>query len=90
MSNLLFFEKVSITEQKSVWISAGRSTSDVLLEFLDNAYDMLNDSGLLLAIYLNFSKAFDTVDHNILLMRGREGKGYWMGENDKRNKNIVR
>ena len=47
----------------------GLNTNDAILEFLDNAYHSLDKKKFLLAIYLDFSKAFDTVNHNILLLK---------------------
>ena len=45
------------------------NTSDALLEFLDIEYEALNENKLLLAVFLDFSKAFDTVDHKMLLRK---------------------
>ena len=47
----------------------GSSTSDAILEFLDQAYQSLNSKQYLIAVYLDFSKAFDTVNHDILLLK---------------------
>jgi len=46
-----------------------RSTSDALLEFLNFANDSLNEKKTLVSIFLDFTKAFDTVDHAILLQK---------------------
>jgi len=43
------------------------STSDALLEFIECTSVSLNNRNTLIAIFLDFSKAFDTVCHNILL-----------------------
>ena len=42
-------------------------TSDALAEFVDFAYESINANHKFIAIYLDFSKAFDTVDYEILL-----------------------
>jgi len=47
----------------------GSSTSDAILEFLDNVYNSLSNKSVLIAIFLDFSKAFDTVNHSILLKK---------------------
>jgi len=46
-----------------------RSTCDALSRFVDETYDNLNESKTTLAVFLDFSKAFDTVDHQILLKK---------------------
>ena len=48
---------------------AGQNTSDAITKFLDNACDIINKNRVLLTIFLDFSKAFDTVDHEILLKK---------------------
>ena len=45
------------------------STGDAMLEFLDYIYNSLNDGKYIMPIYLDFSKAFDTVNHDILLSK---------------------
>ena len=48
---------------------AGQNTSDALPEFLDKFYDTINQNRVILTVFLYFSKAFDTVDHEILLKK---------------------
>ena len=45
------------------------NTSDAIIEFLDNVYTSLDSKQSTIAIYLDFSKAFDTVNHNILMSK---------------------
>ena len=61
----------------------GRSCLSALLTVYDNIMLTLNSSSSIDMIYLDFAKAFDKVDHNILLNKvkaiGIQGKlGIWI------------
>ena len=45
------------------------NTSDAIIEFLDYVYSSLDSKQSTIAVYLNFSKAFDTVNQNILMSK---------------------
>ena len=45
------------------------NTSDAINEFLDNVYSSLDSKQSTIAVYLDFSEAFDTVNHNILMSK---------------------
>ena len=45
------------------------STSLALIEMLDNVYDNLDIGNVTVGVYLDLQKAFDTVDHGILLRK---------------------
>ena len=47
----------------------GSSTDDAVLEFLDRVYKSLEEGKFIMPVYLDFSKAFDTVNHRILLSK---------------------
>ena len=45
------------------------NTSDAIIEFLDYVYSSLDKKQSTIAVYLDFSKAFDTVNHDILMSK---------------------
>jgi len=45
----------------------GRSTSDAILELLQQTYASLDERKILVGVFLDFTKAFDTVNHTILM-----------------------
>ena len=63
----------------------GRSTQTQLLDHLCRVYEALEEDGRLDTVYLDFAKAFDKVDHNILITKLAENKikgklGRWIRE----------
>ena len=59
-------EKRLLTRKQYGFIS-GRSTTTQLLNYLDKCVKTIVDGGVVDAIYLDFSKAFDTVPHRRLI-----------------------
>ena len=54
--------------------SAGRSTQTQLLSHFNDIFDTLAEGKRLDTVYLDFAKAFDKVDHEILLEKVKNTK----------------
>ena len=64
-----FINKFNFLNSNQFGFIPDHKTPDALLEFLDNAYEAMNVNKVLLAIFLDFSKTIETVDHEILLRK---------------------
>ena len=67
--------------QISLASAKNSNTSDAIIEFLDYVYSSLDSKQSTIAVYLDFSKEFDTVIHNILMSKllhnGVRGVQHW-------------
>ena len=64
-----FFENNGIFYNKQYGFRKGKSTSDAVNDLLGNIYESMNDKKYCGAVFLDLSKAFDTVPHDILLQK---------------------
>ena len=64
-----FIEMFKLFVGAQFGFQSNKNTADTLLEFRDNAYDDFNDSNYMIVIFLDFWKAFDAVNHNIMLKK---------------------
>ena len=62
-----FIKRYKIISDNQFGFQENKCTADAILEFLDNAYESLNNRKHLLTIFLDFSKAFDTISIDILM-----------------------
>ena len=60
---ICFINSFNLLNSNKFGFLAGQNTSDALIEYLDKGYDAINRNRVLLTIFSDFSKAFDTVDH---------------------------
>ena len=60
-NNLLF--------RKQFGFRKGHSTDHALIKLIDSIYDSFNQNKYTLGVFIDLSKTFDTVDHNILICK---------------------
>ena len=66
---LSFLSKYKILSDSQYGFREGFSTTHAILDHLQFIYDGLDNNFTVLSFYLDFSKAFDSVDHNVLLRK---------------------
>ena len=64
---LKFLRKFNILFGDQFCFLSDRSTADAIMKFTDKVYDAFNEGNFMVSIFLDLKKAFDTVDHRILL-----------------------
>ena len=64
-----YIEKSSIYNTTQSGFRKGHSTSTMLLKFRDDIRKALNRNEVTMSVLIDYSKAFDTIDHQILLKK---------------------
>ena len=88
-----FLEKYGIFVLVSIWFRKGYSTEQAVLEITDSRKKAMDKKLVTCGIFLDFSKAFDTINHDILLSKlyryGIRGNPLRWFENYLYNRNQV-
>lgn len=64
-----FIKKYKLLSVDQFGFQRAVSTTDAVLKFTSNIYDSFDDRKNTISVYLDFQKAFDTLDHNILFSK---------------------
>ena len=64
-----YLSNKNILNRSQFGFQRNRSTTDALVDFFEDMYKQLNEKNHTLCMVLDFSKAFDTVSHEILLQK---------------------
>lgn len=75
-----FLDKYNIINTMQFGFQAGKNTDDAIKTVVDEIHNAISNTQPCIAIFLDLAKAFDTVNHNILLKKlyavGFRGKSY--------------
>ena len=64
-----FIEKFNVISDRQFGFRSGKSTVDALVDFLESVYGGLNEKKHVLSIFVDLRKAFDSVNHKILIRK---------------------
>ena len=64
-----YLKNISILYEKQFGFRAKHSTNHAILSIVDNIQRAIENKELSCGVFLDFSKAFDTVNHSILIKK---------------------
>ena len=64
-----YLTKNNLLFDKQFGFRKGHSTEHALTELVNRIYDSFNENKYTLGVFIDLSKAFDTINHNILLKK---------------------
>ena len=59
----------NIISESQLGFQQHKSTKDAFIKFVNHAFSALNSCNVILGIFIDFSKAFEIIDHKILLQK---------------------
>ena len=64
-----YFDKFNILNSRQYGFQSGIGTIDALIDFSEYVYQKINGCDIVMSIFIDFSRAFDTINHEILLKK---------------------
>ena len=64
-----FLEKYKLLSSSQYGFRSGKSTSLAVMDFVKSVYEKLDSGETVISFFLDFSKAFDCLDHSILISK---------------------
>ena len=64
-----FIEKCSLLNENQYGFRNNRSTSDAILQLIENLTSAIDNKNITVRVYIDLKKAFVTIDHDILLKK---------------------
>lgn len=65
---ICYLKDYHIINENQYGFQKGRSTADILVKFSDFIHENLNENKHVIALFIDFSKAFDTLNHSKLIL----------------------